>query len=133
MTRFWKASAIVLLAILALAPLASAWPRHVVVIGGGFGWGPYWGPGWYSPYWGYGPGYYAYGPRTNSGKVKLVTQMKDASVYIDNGFAGTAGKLKNFPLRAGTHTIELRTHDGRSFYQERIDVIAGKTIELHPD
>lgn len=129
MTRYWKASAIVLLAILTLAPLASAGPRRVVIVGGGFGWGP----SWYSPYWGWGPGYYAYRPAANTGKVKLVTQMKDASVYIDDGFAGKAGKLKNFPLRAGTHTIELRTANGRSFYQERISVIAGKTIELHPD
>ena len=34
MTRYWKASAIVLLAILTLAPLASAGPRRVVIVGG---------------------------------------------------------------------------------------------------
>jgi hypothetical protein len=119
MTRTLKVSAIFLLAMLVLAPAASAWPPHVVVVGGGFGW--------------WGPGYYAYAPVPNAGKIKIVTKMKDASVYIDNGYAGTVAKLKTFPLRAGKHTIELRTHDGHSFYQERIDVIAGKTMELHPD
>lgn len=132
MLKLLKAAAVVLLVVLAVAPAVSAAPHRVVIVGG-YGWGP----GWYSPYWGWGwgwgPGYYAYAPATNTGKVKLVTQMKDASVYIDNGFAGKAGKLKNFPLRAGTHTIELRTPNGRSFYQERINVIAGKTLELHAD
>ena len=134
MTGILKASAIVLLATLVVVPVASAWPRHVVIIGGGFGgWGPgWWGPG---PYWGWGwgPGYYAYAPYPNAGKVKIITKMKDASVYVDNGYAGTVEKLKTFALRPGKHTIELRTPDGHSIYQEQIDVIVGKTLELHPD
>ena len=33
----------------------------------------------------------------------------------------------------GVHTVELRDPSGRSFYQERIEVIRGKTLEIHPD
>jgi hypothetical protein len=83
---------------------------------------------------GWGPGYYGYyAPAPNAGKVKIVTKMKDASVYVDDGYAGTVEQLKAFSLRPGKHTIELRTHDGHSIYQERINVIAGKTLDLHPD
>jgi hypothetical protein len=58
--------------------------------------------------------------------------MKDASVFVDGGYAGTVGKLKTFQLRPGSYNIELRDHDGHSFYQERIEVIAGKTLKLVP-
>jgi hypothetical protein len=59
--------------------------------------------------------------------------MKDAAVYVDGGYAGTVGKLKTFTLRPGTHDVELRDPSGHSFYQERIEVIAGKTIKISPD
>jgi hypothetical protein len=64
--------------------------------------------------------------------VKFDTKMKDASVYVDGGYAGTVGDLKTFELRSGTHDLELRDHTGRSFYQERVDVVPGKTIKLVP-
>jgi hypothetical protein len=121
MSRYLKISAIALLALVCIVPVASARPR--VFVGGYFGPGFY-GPGWYSPYG------YAGGPVT--GSVKIDTRMKDASVYVDGGFAGTVGELKTFHLRPGSHDIELRNHDGQSFYQERVDVLAGKTIKLTP-
>ena len=132
MKRFLKASAIALLAVLTFVPVASARGRVVVV--GGFGYGPgFYGPawgGWYGPYRGYPYGYY---PAYNSGNVKIVTHVKGNSVFVDGGFAGVTGKLKKFPLRPGTHNIELRDRDGRTFYQERVEVIRGRTLEIHPD
>lgn len=144
MRRFLK---VPLIAILALAgflvftpPTASAqgWHGGRVIVAGRFyggGWyGPGWGwygPGWYGPawygQWGWGPGYYM----PNAGKVKIVTPDKNASVYIDGGYAGPVAKLKKFSLRPGNHEIALRDSSGHTFYQERIQVIPGKTIEIH--
>lgn len=127
MTRYLKLSMIALLAVMCVAPVASAHQRGFV--GGYFGPAYYYGPGWYGPYWG-GPYGYARGPVT--GGVKFETKMKDASVYVDGGYAGTVGKLKTFQLKPGSHDVELRDHEGHSLYQERIEVIAGKTLKLVP-
>ena len=132
MTRFWKASAIALLALLTMAPAASARGRVVIVGGYGFYGGPAWygrgwyGPGWYDPYW--GP-YYAY---PNTGNVKIVTHVKGEPVYVDGGYVGVTGKTKKIALRPGTHNIEVRDTDGRSRYQERVYVVAGRTVDIYP-
>jgi hypothetical protein len=132
MTRYWKYLAIGFLALAVLVPAASAHPG--VYFRGYFG-GPFYGPayyGWYGPGW-YGPGYYGpygFAASSNVGKVKIDTKMKDARVYVDGGYAGTAGDLKTFPLRPGTHDIELRDPSGQSMFQEKVDVIAGKTTKV---
>lgn len=123
----------------AIAPVASA---QRVFIGGGFHGGFYgpafYGPGWYG--W-YGPGYYgpygygyAYGykPSQPTGSIKFETKMKNASVYVDGGYAGTVDQLKTFKLHAGTHDIELRSPDGHTFYQQKVDVVGGKTLKIAP-
>lgn len=130
MSRFLKLSMIALLAVVCIVPVASAQRRFFV--GGYFGPGFY-GPVWYGPGWGwYGPGPYAYERAPITGSVKVNTKMKDAGVYVDGGFAGTVDQLKTFHLRPGEHDIELRTHDGQSFYTEHINVIAGKTLKINP-
>jgi hypothetical protein len=126
MSRYLKLSMIALLAVVCVAPVASA--RPFVVVGGYFG-PAYYGPAWYGPGW-VAPYGYVRGPVT--GSVKFDTKMKDAAVYVDGGYAGTVGKLKTFHLRPGSYNIELRDHDGHSIYQERIEVIAGKTLKLVP-
>ena len=98
-------------------------------IRGGFGYGSVYGPG----YWG-GPGYYspyAFGT-PNAGELKLDTNFKDAEVFINGAFAGTAGKLKSMYMRPGAYNIELRA-PGRARYAERVYIVAGKTLKLHPD
>jgi hypothetical protein len=113
-----------------MAPLA-AYARPVrVIVGPGFGWG---GWGWYNPYWGpypYPYGYYNYVPET--GAVKFHTDVKDAEVYIDGAYAGTVGKLKTIHLRPGTYNIELRA-PGRTQFDKKVYVAAGKTLHLNPD
>jgi len=77
---------------------------------------------------------YAYEPdymAANFGYVKIKTDHKDASVYVDGGFADRIEKAKKFALRPGTHDIELRDSDGRSLFHEKVAVIVGKTTELH--
>jgi hypothetical protein len=129
MSRVLKFASMGLLGLVMLAPVASA-QRGRVFIGGGFGWGP----GWYSayPYWGpygyyYGEGYGSVYP----GEVKLITQDKDARVYVDGGYAGTAGKLKKFRLAPGQHDIELRDASGKVLHEERVTVIPGKTVDVN--
>jgi hypothetical protein len=135
MTRIWKLFAIGALAAavgLAIVPAASASPR--VFIGARFGpgfYGPgWWGPGWYG--W-YGPAYYGpYSAVPATGTVKIETKIKDASVYVDNGFAGMVQHLKSFPLKPGTHAIELRDPSGHMFFQQQVNVLAGKTVKVYP-
>jgi hypothetical protein len=91
----------------------------------------------FDPYFDY-PYPYAYPPdymATNFGYVKIKTDhkdasVKDASVYVDGGFADKIEKAKNFALRPGTHDIELRDSDGRTLFRERVAVLVGKTTEL---
>jgi hypothetical protein len=147
MSRMLKISAIALLALVCMVPTASAQRGFRGGFGGGFrggfggpfiGFG-YYGPGWfYGPglYWGpYGYGHYGYegdGSAYGAGHVKLDMQAKDALVYIDGGYAGLSGKLKNFPLKAGAHDIELRDPSGHTFYQERVNVLPGRTVDINP-
>jgi hypothetical protein len=135
MYRYLKLSIITLLAVLCIAPLASARPR--VFVGGYVGpryYGPaFYGPSWYGPGW-YGSGWapygYGYNAAPTTGSVKFETRMKDAAVYVDGGYAGTVGELKTFHLRPGDHNLELRDHDGHSIFQERVSVIVGKTLKI---
>lgn len=103
-------------------------------------WGPGywrpWGPAWWDPFWFNGwahPGFwngFAYGPGT--GEVKLNSAPKEAMVYLDGAFAGTADKLKNIWLEPGAYNLELRDDQGRS-WEKRIYVLTGKTLALKPE
>jgi hypothetical protein len=88
----------------------------------------------FDPFWDY-PYPYAYPPdymAQNFGYVKIKTDLKDASVYVDGGFADSVKKAKKFALRPGNHDIELRDSDGRTIFKERVAVLVGKTTEVHP-
>jgi hypothetical protein len=66
----------------------------------------------------------------NYGYVKLKTHGRDASVYVDGGYAVRTRKNKEFALRPGNHDIELRDHDGRTFFRERVAVMVGQTTKI---
>jgi hypothetical protein len=141
MSRYWKFAGTAVLAVAMLAPVASARPPFV-------GFRGYFGPSFYGPAFYYSPGIYgwyafgAYGPGWYepygfvpgpvAGKVKIDAAAKQTEVYVDGGYAGTVARLGTFPLKAGTHDIELRSPDGQTIYQQHIDLIAGKTITLKP-
>ena len=115
-------------ALMTLAPFsASAAVRGFVVVGR-----PYYG-GWYSPFWGpyWGP-YWGYSYYPNSGEVKLDTKVKDAEVFINGSYAGTTHDNKTMHLRPGSYNIEIR-ESGRTAYAEKVYVVAGKTLHLHPE
>ncbi len=87
----------------------------------------------FDPFFAY-PYPYAYAPdymAENFGYVKLKTDRKDGSVYVDGGFADKIVKAKKFALRPGNHDIEVRDSDDRPVFRERVQVIVGKTTELH--
>ena len=116
-------------ALMTLAPMsASAAVRGFVVAGR-----PYYG-GWYSPFWGpyWGPAYGGYYAYPNSGEVKLDTKVKDAQVFIDGAYAGTTQQNKSMHLRPGSYNIEIR-EAGRTPYSERVYIVVGKTLHLHPE
>lgn len=127
MNRFLKYSAIALLSLLMMAPMASA-QRGRIIVRGGFG---FYGPGWYGA-WGWGPywGPYGYYPSPSAGQVKIETPAKDALVYVDGGYAGLSGKLRHFYMSPGPHDIELRDPSGHTFYQEKVNILPGKTIDI---
>jgi PEGA domain len=85
-----------------------------------------WGPTFYRPY--YYPRVVVAAPR--AGEVKIQTHLKDASVYVDGGFAGRTGKLKHFSLQPGTHDVEVRDMAGRMLFHDRVNVLAGRTVEI---
>src|ERR1700737_1471300 len=117
--------------LLTLAPM-SASARGFVVVGRPYygGWyAPYWGPYWGGAYW--GPAYGGYYAHPNAGEVKLDTKVKDAQVYINGAYAGTTHQNKSMYLRSGTYNIEIR-EAGHTQYTERVYVVAGKTLHLHP-
>jgi len=128
-----KAILVVAAALMTLAPMsASAAVRGFVVVGR-----PYYGyyGGWYRPFWGpyWGPGFggYYYG-NPNAGEVKLDTKVKDAEVFINGSYAGTTHQNKSMYLRPGNYNIEIR-EGGRTQFAERVYVVAGKTLKLHPE
>ncbi len=107
------------------APMAPAQPRQRVVIVEPIR--------VFDPLFDY-PYPYAYPPDymdQTFGYVKLDTKRKDASVYVDGGFADKIEKAKKFALRPGNHDIELRDSDGREIFNERVAVLVGKTTTLH--
>ena len=85
----------------------------------------------WNPFWGlYYPSYipdleYAYG----KGHVKLIGAPKDAKVYLDGGYAGTADRLKHIWLDAGAYDLAVEIR-GRDTFQQRIYVLSGKTLTI---
>ena len=141
MKGYLKLAGVAVLAIMMFAPGASA---QRFGFRGGFGGRGFYGPSvwvggpgfYYGPGWGYGyygAGYYepyGYVAGPTAGKVKFDTKVKDAQIYVDNAYAGTVSQLGAFPLRAGTHNVELRAPNGQTMYQEQVNVIAGRTMKI---
>jgi hypothetical protein len=108
----------------------SAAVRGFVVVGRPY-YGGYYG-GFYRPFWGpyWGPyGFYGY---PNAGEVKLDTKVKDAQVFINGAYAGTTHENKTMHLRPGTYNIEVK-EAGRTPFAQRVYIVAGKTLHLHPE
>jgi hypothetical protein len=124
-----KSIVLIGIALMALLPAtAFARGRAVVVVGPAFA--PYGWYSWYVPY--YGP--YAYGPyhAATAGELKLDSKLKDADVFINGSYAGTIGQLKTMMMRPGNYDISIRA-PGRAPFEEKVYIVAGKTVKLRPD
>jgi len=132
MRWYSKLAGIAILIALMEAPSMAA-PQRVVV-------GPrpvivrphfYYGPGWYG-YW--PPRYYSWPPAysvvPSTGEVKIDTHLKDALLYVDDGYVGPIDKFKKFHLKPGTHDIEVRDASGERIFRQRVQVILDKTTEI---
>jgi hypothetical protein len=62
--------------------------------------------------------------------VNLNSSYKNAEVYIDGAYAGTASSLKKFWLAPGVYHLELRP-SGQAPQKKRIHVLTGKTLKLN--
>ena len=127
-----------------LVPALAGVHLGAISIGAGYGYysGPYWPGywagyypppfygGWFDPWFGapyYAPVYFA--PLPDKGQVSLRTQNKNAEVYLDGAYAGTASKLKNFWLAPGVYQLEVRA-EGQAPQEKRIYVLTGKTVKI---
>ena len=105
----------------------------------GFLGGPYWGYGFYpydllfyDPF--YGSSFSELSPigfvdRPDKGEVLLQAKPGSASVYLNDAYAGTAGKLKHFWLAPGAYDLTVAAADGSEFHQ-RIYVLTGKSLKV---
>lgn len=101
-----------------------AWPYYSYY--GPYSAYPY--PFWLSPY--IHPGLYSgFGYRPNLGEVKITAADRDASVYIDDAYAGIAGKLKNMWLEPGVYRIRVQDASGKSF-ERKVYVLTGKRLDI---
>jgi hypothetical protein len=131
-----------LLAIGSLSSASAAVRLGTISVGAGYGYysGPVW-PGYYSPFfydpWLYDPwiGYSFFPspvfliPQPDKGQVNLQGSYKDAEVYLDDAYAGTAATLKKFWLAPGVYDLEVRRKD-QTPKKKRIYVLTGKTLKV---
>ena len=108
-------------------------------VGGGFGWGP-----WFGPYSYYGP--YGYGPYAAPGGVSFGVAMmagfgavdmnvkpNQAEVWVDGKYVAEARDLDGYPsylwLKQGPHHVVVYKGGYRRF-EEDVDVRAGMKADL---
>lgn len=84
-------------------------------------WDPIWGPARYYPV------DIAYSQ--DKGQLQLKADPKDAEVYIDGAYAGTARHLKTIWLEPGAYDLSFSA-PGREPFQRRVYVLTGKTLNI---
>jgi hypothetical protein len=99
---------------------------------GPYGWYPYYGAAFWDPFWGpYSS--FAYLPNlayaTDKGEVRLAADPKQAEVYIDGAYAGTADHLKTMWLDPGAYDLSV-SHSGRENFHQRIYILTGKSLKI---
>ena len=99
---------------------------------GPYGWYPYHTAAFWDPFWGpYGS--FAYVPNlaygNDKGEIKLVAEPKQAKVYIDGAYAGTADRLRTIWLEPGAYDLSV-SEAGREGFHERIYVLTGKSLKI---
>lgn len=63
------------------------------------------------------------------GEIRLTADPKEAKVYIDGGYAGTADKLKIVWLDPGAYDLTVSAA-GREDFHQRLYVLSGKSLKI---
>ena len=85
---------------------------------------------WYpiaSPYPYYAPDAFRCGD--GRGEIRLNAEPREAKVYIDGGYAGTADKLKTLWLDPGAYDLTVSAA-GRENFHQRLYVLSGKSLKI---
>jgi PEGA domain-containing protein len=143
MKRLWKASPIALVALLALASVASAKKRKVIIYQSASS------PVWYevrtervgNPVYTYEVPttrehvyvYRATSPVPEMGQVRIVAPGRDTSIFIDGQFVGLTANVMKVAVDEGPHNVELRNPEGDNVFSGNVNVTAGQTTQLQPD
>jgi len=129
---------LIVLATLVASLMTIAMPASAAVrlgLGFGYGYGRHlYVPGslWAGPAYWNPPVYYVVPPRSaNSGELKIDTNAKDASVYIDGAFAGTVREMKTIWLRSGNYDLKVRNTNGGTF-EQKVFVPINKKLVIEP-
>jgi PEGA domain len=158
----WNKAGRTLAAVVAVATMALVLPEgvaahgrgrgHRVVVGGFYGFGPYFGPGfgpYFGPFWGpyaWGPaGFYSgpYGPQggvdmnvammTGFGALEINAKPNHAEVWVDGTYYGEARDLDGYPsylwLEQGPHKVTIYK-GGYASFEEKVLVQRGMKREL---
>jgi len=67
--------------------------------------------------------------RRDSGSLRLEVRPEDTSVYVDDGFRGTAREARGMSLGPGRHTIEL-VRPGYATERREVEIVTGERSEL---
>lgn len=81
----------------------------------------------YSPFYGPYAGGFLYAP--DKGEIKLSANPKDAQVFLDGAYAGTADHLKDMWLDSGAYDLSVSS-PGKETFHQRIYVISGKKLKI---
>lgn len=92
-----------------------------------FAYAPFLYDPFFSPFYGPYPLGFGYGP--DKGEVRLNGTPKNAQVFLDGAYAGTANHLKSMWLTSGAYNLSVSV-PGREPFQQRIYVLSGKTLKI---
>lgn len=98
----------------------------------GYSYSPFFGDQFWWPYSTlYFPGYFTgFQAGDGRGEVQLTANPREAEVFLDGGYAGTAQNLKNIWLDPGAYDLSVIAQDREPFH-ERIYVLSGKRLKVN--
>lgn len=85
--------------------------------------------GAYSPLWYHSGWYTGFARGPYMGEVKLRSNIQDAEVFLNDGFAGKIKDLKTVWLDPGVYDLKIQA-DSYAPYTVRIYVLSGKTLKV---
>jgi hypothetical protein len=85
--------------------------------------------GAYPPFWCH-PGWYTgFAQQPGMGEIRLLSNLKDADVYIDDGLAGKVKDLKTLWLEPGAYNLKVRAENYEPFTM-RVYILSGKSLKV---